>query len=86
MFYLSLQAISSSDSEQTPVSLEHSPAREGKRVLRYRDLEKMGIASRITIWRWVRDGKFPVPFDLNGHPAWLARTVDEWIESRPTVV
>ena len=66
------------------MSLEHSPAREGKRVLRYRDLEEMGIASRVTIWRWVRAGKFPAPIDLNDNPAWLANTVDEWLESRPT--
>ncbi len=65
------------------MSLEHSPAREGKRVLRYRDLEEMGIANRVTIWRWVRAGKFPAPIYLNDNPAWLANIIDEWLESRP---
>ncbi len=68
------------------MSLEHSPVRQsrhGKTVLRYRDLEAMGIASRVTIWRWVRAQKFPLPFDLNGHPVWFASTIDEWLESRP---
>lgn len=60
-----------------------SQIRKDKRVLRYRDLEDMGIANRVTIWRWVRDDKFPAPIDLNGNPAWLANVIDEWLESRP---
>ena len=65
------------------MSIEFSPARDGKKVLRYRDLEVMGIASRVTIWRWVRASKFPVPFDLNGSPAWHAHEIDEFLESCP---
>ena len=63
------------------MSIEHSPARSGKHVLRYGDLEAMGIGSRVTIWRWVRDKKFPKPFDLNGHPVWFSSTINEFLES-----
>ena len=65
------------------MGIGHSPAHQRKEVLRYRDLEAMGIANRVTIWRWVRNGKFPVPFDLNGNPAWRAGRIDEWLENRP---
>ena len=65
------------------MSLEPFPARYGKQVLRYRDLEDIGIAHRVTIWRWVRAKKFPTPFDLNGNPAWRASVIDEWLDSRP---
>ena len=60
------------------MSIEHSPARVGVRILRRRQLlQKLGISST-TLWQWVRDGKFPSPFDLApGVPAWLEDTVDQ---------
>lgn len=35
-----------------------------------------------TIWRWVRDGKFPAPFKLAPRVAvWDAGQVDSWVKS-----
>lgn len=39
--------------------------------------------SPATIWRWVREGKFPKPFKLgNGITVWDAAQVDAFIASR----
>jgi predicted DNA-binding transcriptional regulator AlpA len=52
-------------------------------ILRYGDLERRGIGSRVTLWRWVRAGKFPAPRDINGRPGWLENEVEEFLNSRP---
>jgi predicted DNA-binding transcriptional regulator AlpA len=36
-----------------------------------------------TIWSWMRAGKFPLPRDLGGKPAWVEAEVDAWIASLP---
>ena len=39
---------------------------------RYSDLQSLGYGSRVTIWRKVKEGKFPAPIDDGiGRPAWL---------------
>ena len=38
------------------------PAREVRRI--------NGDISEITLWRWVRDGKFPKPVKFNGRNYW----------------
>lgn len=36
-----------------------------------------------TIWRWVKDGKFPAPIRLSGRvTAWEVAKVDAWIQSQ----
>lgn len=35
--------------------------------------------SPATIWRWVRDDKFPKPFKIGSVTAWYARDVDAFI-------
>ena len=56
-------------------------------LLNYRDLEAKGYGSRFTIWRKVRDGKFPSPIDLgNGRIAWKESDIIELFESlRPAI-
>ena len=39
--------------------------------------------SRATLWRWVKDGKFPSPFKLGENcTVWDAGEVDAWVVSR----
>jgi prophage regulatory protein len=55
-------------------------------LLSYVDLEKLGYGSRVTVWRKVRDGKFPRPFDLGtGRIAWKESDIAAWLESRGVV-
>jgi predicted DNA-binding transcriptional regulator AlpA len=57
-----------------------------KQVIRIKDIAttptKTGIlpVSPATIWRWVRDGKFPQPFKLSaGVTAWHAADIEQFI-------
>jgi len=56
-----------------------------ERAIRFRELKKIIGASRSTIFRWERDGKFPKHFNLgNNSVAWLASEVEQWIRDRAT--
>jgi prophage regulatory protein len=65
------------------MSLEHSPARGGLRVLRRKEvLERLGV-SNTSLWLWVRTGRFPAPIELGDRSrAWLEHEVDAWLLSR----
>lgn len=42
--------------------------------------------SPATIWRWVKEGKFPKPFKLASQTTvWDAAEVQEWIEQQQAV-
>lgn len=60
-----------------------------KRVIRVADIattkEKAGLlpVSPATIWRWVREGKFPKPFKLGDSvTVWDAAAVERFITNR----
>jgi len=39
--------------------------------------------SRATLWRWVKDGKFPSPFKIGlNTTVWDASQVDAWLATR----
>jgi predicted DNA-binding transcriptional regulator AlpA len=39
--------------------------------------------SRATLWRWIKDGKFPQPFKLGENcTVWDASEVDAWLATR----
>jgi prophage regulatory protein len=65
------------------MSLEHSPARGGVRILRQRQvLELLGISSS-TLWEWVRKGRFPRPISLGPNTrAWLPEEIDQHLLAR----
>ena len=51
------------------------------RILREPEVLKMVGLSRVTIWRWQRDGKFPKRRRLGASAVgWLETEVEEWIE------
>lgn len=53
------------------------------RVSRIQDVtEQLGI-SKMTLRRWVEDGKFPRPIRLGPNSiAWLNDEIDAWLEER----
>ena len=62
---------------------------DGERKVRPLSIEPSMVASatslsEATIQKLVREGKLPKPRALSGRrAAWLARDVEEWLESRP---
>jgi prophage regulatory protein len=53
-------------------------------VLDYAALRAKGITySKITLWRYIRLGRFPAPIKLGEmKSAWVESEVDEWLKSR----
>lgn len=46
--------------------------------------QMVGDKSPATIWRWVKESKFPAPIRTGGNSvAWRSDQLQEWIESRP---
>ncbi len=59
-----------------------------RNLLTYRDLEKRGHGSRVTVWRKTKDKslKFPQPIDIGyGQKRWKESEIDEWVDSRSEV-
>lgn len=36
-----------------------------------------------TIWKWMRNGQFPLSFDVGSKTAWRKNEIDAWIADRP---
>jgi prophage regulatory protein len=45
-------------------------------------LERVGV-SYVSIWTWMRAGKFPRSVQIGGKVAWYQHEVEDWIASRP---
>lgn len=43
--------------------------------LTYKEVSRLVKVSRKTIARWVKEGKFPKPINLNGEPRWVFNEV-----------
>jgi predicted DNA-binding transcriptional regulator AlpA len=60
---------------------------DGRGFLREKDLMKrLGVKSRVTIWRWVDRGYLPPPRALGPTKSanvWLADEIDQWMAARP---
>ena len=55
------------------------------RAVRFPKLKTIVGASRSTIFRWERDGKFPKHFKLGKNSvAWLLSDVQKWLQERAT--
>jgi prophage regulatory protein len=49
-------------------------------------LQRTATKSRVTLWRWAKQGKFPAPVALGGgRIAWRRSEIDAWIAARPRV-
>jgi prophage regulatory protein len=60
------------------------PERILETILRWRAVSARTGLSRPTIWRLVREGRFPRPVQLSSAQAvgWLASEVETWIQAR----
>ena len=53
------------------------------KTLRFADLQEIIPVSRSTLWRWVRDGKFPPPIALGPNTrAWRESDVLSWLDKK----
>lgn len=52
-------------------------------LIRYQELkENIVTVSRSTLWKWMRQGKFPPSVNVGGHyVAWRAKDIRNWLDS-----
>jgi prophage regulatory protein len=68
------------------MSLISNVPTEGLRLLRKQVVCELTSLSAPTIWRLVREGKFPPAIRIApGRVAWRASDIEEWLTSRATV-
>ena len=67
-------------SRPTPFQIDTPPNK--RFVFRSELLERLSITYP-TLWRWMRDGRFPTPQIIGGSNAWLESEVDHWMTSQP---
>lgn len=55
-----------------------------QRIIRWPELvERLGGVSKVTVWRWERDGLFPKRVKIGPNTnGWLQSEVDHYIEQR----
>jgi prophage regulatory protein len=65
-------------------SVEVPPAARRRRLIRMPALlEKLGVGCRQTIYKWTRNGDFPLPISIGGNSiAWYEDEVDGWMATR----
>jgi predicted DNA-binding transcriptional regulator AlpA len=59
------------------------PLLDQPRVLNRRDVIELTGFSYVTLWKWMREGKFPRALDLNGHPVWRSQDIDRFLADLP---
>jgi predicted DNA-binding transcriptional regulator AlpA len=53
------------------------------RLLCKKQVQKIYPASFPTIWKQIRDGKFPQPVTIGGRPYWREDEMTAWVATRP---
>jgi len=56
------------------------------KILSYADVESITGVSRVTLWRWENDGRFPPRIKIGpNRVGWRNSEIESWVSSRPTV-
>ena len=50
-------------------------------LIGYNEIARRLGVDRITVWKWVRAGRFPAPLRIGRARRWKESTVDEWINN-----
>jgi predicted DNA-binding transcriptional regulator AlpA len=55
------------------------------KTYRFSELQEIIPVSRSTLWRWVRNGKFPSPISLGPNTrAWREEDIRIWLDEKAT--
>ena len=69
------------------ISLKHQQNEANRmnnlKVIRTKDLLEQLNISRISLWRWSREGKFPQPLRVNGRAfGYRVQDVEDWLDGQ----
>ena len=57
---------------------------QGRKIIRGPVVEDKTSWTRVTIWRAIRDNKFPAPIQLGPNSVgWFEDEIDAWLATRP---
>jgi predicted DNA-binding transcriptional regulator AlpA len=59
------------------------PSPLNSRMIFKTELLRLVGCSYATVWRWMREHKFPMSFDVGGKTAWREDEINAWFASRP---
>lgn len=66
-----------------PATAPAAPSESGLRILRTAEVARRIGLSKSSLWRMVRDGKFPRPTQLSAHAVgWLESDIEQWLNDR----
>ena len=54
-----------------------------ERLLNKSEIITITGKSFVTLWEWMRSGRFPRARDAHGRPAWLKSEIDAWMKELP---
>lgn len=46
-------------------------------------IERLGGITFVTVWKWMREGRFPASRSLGGKSVWIEAEVEAWIKKLP---
>ena len=49
-----------------------------KRIVFIKTLQEMIGVSRMTLYRWIKKGKFPAPSKIESRNAWFLHEIEQW--------
>ena len=59
---------------------------ESNRIISIIELSRLLSKSRVSLWRWERDGILPKPIKVQGRTiGWREKTIVEWLERQEVV-
>lgn len=62
-----------------------NPSNQQRGFIRENELRQRVPVSRSTLWKWVREGKFPPPIKHSGVTMWRLADVDAWEDKQVAV-
>lgn len=63
--------------------LVHGPRGPPRYLNKKEALQRIGGFSYMTVWQWMRDGKFPRSFLIGGRVFFLESEINDWIAAQP---
>lgn len=62
---------------------QHEPRTPGVRLLTKREVLVITSVSYVSLWTWMREGKFPRARTVGGRSMWVSTEIEAWLNELP---